>query len=149
MDDTTLSSNPMNSLLQHPKTVEPFSSYIKVIADQTKTLTVHNGGPATAWITYEGTRLTFDDVASSNTFAAIILQANGTNVNSTQDSKASPVGSILDLTFSTAKNPPETSSNEVGLITAGSYSMKMQISGYDVDGKSMTRTIEFGTATVI
>jgi len=147
VDDTAITSNPTNSLLQPPDAIETFRSYITVVADETKTLTVYNGGPETAWITYEGTRLTFDDVDSTNTFAAIILQANGTSVTSTQDSRAFTIGSILDLTFSTAKNPPATTGS-TGLVTPGSYNMKMQISGYDVSGKSLTRTIEFGTVTV-
>ena len=147
VDDTSITSNPTNSLLQPPDAIETFRSYITVVADETKTLTVYNGGPETAWITYEGTRLTFDDIDSTNTFAAIILQANGTSVTSTQDSRAFTIGSILDLTFSTAKNPPATTGS-TGLVTPGSYNMKMQISGYDVSGKSLTRTIEFGTVTV-
>ena len=56
--------------------------------------------------------------------------------------------SILVLTFSTAKNPPATSGS-TGLITAGDYNMKMHITGYDVAGKSITRTIDFGTVRVI
>jgi hypothetical protein len=147
IDDTNLSVNPENSFLQFPYSLEIFQSYITIIADQPKTLRVYNGGPSTAWITFDGTRLTFDDVASSNTFAGIILQANATDVNSIQDSKSFPVGTILDLTFSTAKNPPATTGS-TGLITAGSYNMKMHITGYDVAGKNLIRTIEFGIVTV-
>jgi len=109
---------------------------------------MYNGGPNTAWITFEGTRLTFKDISNSNTFASIILQANNTDVNSVQDSIAFPIGSIMDLTFSTAKNPPATTGS-IGQITPGSYNMKLHISGYDIDGKSITRTIEFGTVSVI
>jgi hypothetical protein len=147
IDDTTLLLSPRNTFLQPPDSNVPFQSYITVVADQTKTLRVYNGGPETAWITYEGTRLTFDDVASSNTFASVILQANATDVNSIQDSKSFPVGMILDLTFSTAKNPPATTGS-TGLITPGSYNMKMHITGYDVAGKNLIRTIEFGIVTV-
>ena len=147
IDDTSLISNPASSFLQHPPSKETFSSYITVVADQTKTLTVYNGGPSTAWITFEGTRLTFDDTDSTNTFAAIILQANGTDVNSNQDSISFPTGSVLDLTFTTAKDPPATSGS-VGLITPGNYNMKMHISGYDIDGKSLVRTIDFGIVSV-
>jgi hypothetical protein len=147
IDDTTLLLSPRNTFLQPPDSNVPFQSYITVVADQTKTLRVYNGGPETAWITYEGTRLTFDDVASSNTFASVILQANATDVNSIQDSKSFPVGTILDLTFSTAKNPPATTGS-TGLITPGSYNMKMHITGYDVAGKNLIRTIEFGIVTV-
>jgi len=148
VDDTNLSGNPENSFLQYPYSLETFQSYITVIADETVTVRVYNGGPTTSWITFEGTRLTFDNIVNSNTFAGIILQANGTDVNSGQDSIAFPVGSILDLEFSKAKNPPEVSSNEVGLITPGSYNMKMHITGYDVEGKNLTRTISMGIATV-
>ena len=147
IDDTNLSGNPESSFLQHPHSDESFQSYITIIADQTKTLTVYNNGPTTAWITFDGTRLTFEDVDSSNTFAAIILQANSTTVDNTQDSISFPTGSILDLTFSTAKNPPATTGS-VGQITPGSYDMKMHISGYDIDGKSLVRTIDFGIVSV-
>ncbi len=147
IDDTNLTGNPDNSFLQYPHSNEVFQSYISIIASQTKTLTMYNSGPSTAWITYEGTRLIFDDIASSNTFASIILQGNNTDINSTQDSIAFPVGSKLDLTFSTAKNPPATS-GATGLITAGNYNMKMQMTGYDITGKSITRVIDFGVVTV-
>lgn len=148
VDDSSFTGNPDNSYLQPPHSDQIFQSYITVISDQTKTLSVYNGGPTTAWITYEGTRLTFDDIATSNTFAAIILSANSTTVDSTRDSKAFSVGSVLDLTFSTAKDPPATTGS-TGLITAGNYIMKMHITGYDIEGKSLTRTIDYGTVTVI
>ena len=147
IDDTSLTGNPDNSFLQPPKASAIFQSYITVISDETKTLSVYNAGPTTSWITYEGTRLTFEDINSSNTFAAIILNANATSVDSTQDSIAFPVGSVMDLTFSTAKNPPATTGS-TGLISPGSYSMKMHITGYDIDGKSLTRTIDYGTVAV-
>lgn len=57
------------------------------------------------------------------------------------------LGSSLDLTFSTAKNPPKTSGS-TGLISAGDYNMKMYVTGYDVTGKSLTRTIDYGVVTV-
>jgi len=148
IDDTSLSGYPESSYLQYPSAAESFQSYVTIDADQTNTLSISNGGPNTAWITYEGTRLTFDDISSSDIFASIILQANTTDVNSVQDSIAFPVGSIMDLTFSTAKNPPATTGS-TGQITPGSYNMKMHITGYDVDGKSISRTIEFGTISVI
>ena len=147
IDDTSLLGNPDNSFLQIPNSVDVFQSFITVIANQPTTLSVYNGGPNTAWVTFEGTRLTFDDVSSSNIFAAIILQANSTNVDSTQDSIAFAMGEILELEFSTAKNPPATSGS-TGLITAGSYDMKMHITGYDIEGQSLTRTIDFGVVTV-
>ena len=147
IDDTNLIGNPENSFLQYPHAVETFQSYITIISDQTNNISMYNGGPSTAWITFEGTRLTFEDISNSNTFASIILQANNTDVNSIQDSIAFPIGSIMDLTFSTAKNPPATTGTN-GQITPGSYNMKLHISGYDVAGKSITRTIEFGIVTV-
>ncbi|MCV0430033.1 LamG domain-containing protein [Nitrosopumilus sp.] len=147
IDDVSLSGYPESSYLQYPSVAESFQSYVTIDADQTSTLSISNGGPNTAWITYEGTRLTFEDISSSNTYAAMILQANSTDVNSVQDSIAFPVGEIIELTFSTPKNPPATTGS-TGQIPIGSYNMKMQISGYDIDGKSISRTIEFGTVSV-
>ena len=147
IDDTNLVGNPENSFLQHPYTEDSFQSFITVIRDQPKILSIYNGGPTTAWITFEGTRLTFDD-GNSNTFAGIILQANGTDVTAIQDSIAFPVNSTLNLTFSTAKNPPATTGS-TGLITVGNYDMKMHITGYDISGKSLTRTVDYGTVAVI
>jgi len=148
IDDTGLTGNPENSFLQYPHSNETFQSYITIIASQPKTLSVYNGGPSTAWFTFQGTRLVFDDIASSSTFASIILQGNSTDINSNQDSISVPVGSTMDLKFSTAKNPPATSGS-TGLITAGDYNMKMQITGYDITGKSITKTIDFGVVSVI
>ena len=153
IDDTALTSNPDNSFLQYPSTTDVFTSYISVVADETTDLTVYNVGPSSMWITYEGTRLIFDDVNSSNTFASVILSANktgggnGDDVTSTKDSIAFAVDSILELTFSTAKNPPAVSGS-TGLIPAGNYEMSMHITGYDAEGKTITRTIDFGLITV-
>ena len=153
IDDTALTSNPDNSFLQYPSTTDVFTSYISVVADETTDLTVYNVGPSSMWITYEGTRLIFDDVNSSNTFASVILSANktgggnGDDVTSTKDSIAFTVGSILELSFSTAKNPPAVSGS-TGLIPAGNYEMSMHITGYDAEGKTITRTIDFGLITV-
>jgi len=122
--------------------------YITIIANQEKTLGILNSGPEDAWITYDGTRLTFDDIASSNTFAAVILEANSTAVTATQDSLAFPVNSTLSLKFSTAKNPPATTGS-TGLITPGDYNMKMHINGYDVNNSKLSRTLSFGTVKVI
>jgi hypothetical protein len=148
IDDSSLLGNPTTTFLQYPSSLEEFTAYITVISDQTKTLTVYNAGPNTAWLTFEGTRLTFDDISSSNTFASVILSGNASSIDHIQDSIAFPVESILDLTFSKAKNPPSSTSGETGLITPGNYDVKMHITGYDILGKSLTRTIDFGLVTV-
>ncbi len=62
IDDTSLTGLPDNSFLQYPSTSDIFSSYISVVADQTTDLTVYNVGPSSMWITYEGTRLIFEDL---------------------------------------------------------------------------------------
>ena len=148
IDDTNLAVNPNNSFLQTPKTEQTFSSYITIVGDQSNTLSMYNAGAETAWITFDKTRLTFDDTASSNTYASLILQANSTDVTSNQDSIAFPAFSTLNLTFSSAKNPPATSGS-VGVMSPGKYVMKMHIEGYDVNGGSISRTINYGTVTVI
>jgi hypothetical protein len=147
IDDTSITGDPDNSFLQPPQSTAIFQSFITVISNQPKTLSVYNAGPTTAWITFEGTRLTFEDINSSNTYASIILNANSTDVDATQDSIAFPIGSVIDLTFSTPKNPPATTGS-TGLIDPGSYNMKMHITGYDIEGKSITRTIDYGTVSV-
>lgn len=147
IDDTSITGNPNNSFLQTPKTEQDFSSYITIVGDQSYTLAMYNAGPETVWITFDKTRLTFDDTASSNTYASLILQANSTDVTSNQDSIAFPELSTLNLTFSSAKNPPATSGS-VDVISPGKYVMKMHIEGYDVNGGIISRIINLGTVTV-
>ena len=153
IDDTSFLGLPDNSFLQYPSTDDVFASYISVVAAETTDLTVFNVGPSSMWITYEGTRLIFDDVDSSDTFASVILSANktgggnGNDITATKDSIAFTVDSILELTFSTAKNPPAVSGS-TGLMPVGNYDMSMHITGYDADGLTITRTIDFGLVTV-
>ena len=108
---------------------------------------MYNVGPETAWITFGKTRITFDDVSSSNTYASLLLQANGTDVTSNQDSIAFPALTTLDLTFSSPKNPPATSGS-TGIIMPGRYAMIMHIEGYDINGASVSKTVNFGTVSV-
>jgi len=147
IDDTSMTGNPDNSFLQIPKAQGTFPSYIKIIGSQSNTFRLYNDGLNTAWITYDKTRLTFDDVSSSNTYASVILQGNGTDINANQDSIAFPIFTIMDLIFSSAKNPPATSGT-VGVITPGNYVLRMHVEGYDVDGRNIIKTINFGTVTV-
>ncbi|MCV0392278.1 MAG: LamG domain-containing protein [Nitrosopumilus sp.] len=151
IDDTSLTGNPANSFLQYPSTSDIFASYLTFTASSNIGITVYNVGPSSIWLTYEGTRLTFEDVVSSNTYAAVILSGNSTTnggvITSTQDSIAFPFNDILNLEFSTAKNPPATTGS-TGLIPAGTYDMNLHITGYDINGKSITRTISFGLVTV-
>jgi len=147
IDDTSITGNPDNSFLQIPKPGQTFQSYIKIIGDQSNTLRLFNDGPNTVWMTFDKTRLTFDDIDSSNTYASVILQGNSTDIHANQDSISFPTFTTMDLTFSSAKNPPATSGS-VGVITPGKYVMKMHIEGYDIDGGNIIRTINFGTITV-
>lgn len=147
IDDTSLIGNPDNSFLQIPETQQTFQSYITIVGDQSNTLAIYNSGPQTAWITFDKTRLTFVDTSSSKSYASLILQANNTDVTSNQDSIGFPTTSILNLTFSSPKDPPATSGS-VGVITPGNYAMKMHIEGYDVDGGKISRIINYGTVTV-
>jgi hypothetical protein len=147
IDDTSMTGNPSNSFLQTPKSEQSFQSYLTIIGSQSNTFAIYNAGPETAWITFGKTRLTFDDISSSSTYASLILQANSTDVTSNQDSKAFPALTTLNLTFSSAKNPPSTSGS-IGIIPPGSYVMKMHIEGYDVNGESIVKTVNFGTVVV-
>ncbi|MFB5628524.1 MAG: hypothetical protein ACE5RR_01175, partial [Nitrosarchaeum sp.] len=124
-----------------------FQSYITLTGTQSSTFRVYNSGPETMWITFDKTRLIFDDLYSSNTYAALILQANSTNVTSTQDSIAFPVLTSMNLTFSSAKNPPATTGS-VGVIPVGKYVMKMHIEGYDTIGEKISKTINYGAVTI-
>ncbi|MBI5860494.1 MAG: LamG domain-containing protein [Nitrosarchaeum sp.] len=147
IDDTSMTGNPSNSFLQTPYSEQSFQSYLTIIGSQSNTFRIYNAGPETAWITFDKTRLTFDHVSNPNTYASLILQANGTDVTSNQDSKAFPALTTMNLTFSSAKNPPATSGS-VGIIPPGNYVMKMHIEGYDVNGGSISKTVNFGTVIV-
>ena len=147
IDDTSMIGNPDNSFLQIPVTQKSFQSYITIVGDQSNTLVIYNSGPQTAWITFDKTRLTFDDTSSLKSYASLILQANNTDVTSNQDSIGFPTTNILNMTFSSPKNPPATSGS-VGVITPGNYAMKMHIEGYDVNGGKISRIINYGIVTV-
>lgn len=147
IDDMTITQNPQNSFLQTPSVDSSFQSYITIIGDQSNTLKMYSAGPDTVWITFDKTRLTFSDTISSNTYASLLLQANGTDVTSNKDSIAFPPFTTLNLTFSSAKNPPSTSGS-VGVIPPGNYVMKMHLGGYDVAGGTISKSINFGTVLV-
>jgi hypothetical protein len=146
IDDTSMTLTD-NSFLQTPSADYSFSSYLTIIGDQSFDIQMYNVGPETAWITFAKTRITFDDVSSSNTYASLLLQANGTDVTSNQDSIAFPALTTLDLTFSSPKNPPSTSGS-TGIIMPGRYAMIMHIEGYDINGASVSKTVNFGTVSV-
>ncbi len=146
IDDTSLTPTN-NSFLQTPLPDEPFSSYITITGNQPFTFGIYNVGPETAWITFEKTRVTFNDIYGSNTYASLLLQANGTDVTSNQDSKAFPVSTYMDLKYSSAKNPPSTSGS-IGIIPPGSYIMIIHVDGYDINGASISKTVNFGTVLV-
>ncbi|MFB5627823.1 MAG: LamG domain-containing protein, partial [Nitrosarchaeum sp.] len=147
VDDTSLTTNPRNSFLQTPNFGNTFQSYITLTGTQSSTFRVYNSGPETMWITFDKTRLIFDDMYSSNTYAALILQANSTNVTSIQDSIAFPALTSMNLTFSSAKNPPATTGS-VGVIPVGKYLMKMHIEGYDATGEKISKTINYGAVSI-
>jgi hypothetical protein len=147
VDDTSLTTNPRNTFLQTPTFGDTFQSYITLTDTQSSTFRIYNSGPETIWVTFDKTRLIFDDVSSSKTFASLLLQANGTSVTSTQDSMAFPVQATLNLTFSSAKNPPATSGS-VGVIPVGKYMMKMHVDGYDSKGEKISKTINYGAVTI-
>lgn len=144
IDDTGITGNPDNSYLQIPEPEKTFPSYITIIVGQTIDLGLFNAGPEDAWITFEGTRLTFEAIDNSKRYASIILQGNNTAINANQDSMSFPIDNHLILTFSTAKDPPSVSGS-TGLIVPGIYKMKMHITGYDIDSNRISRTIDYGT----
>ena len=147
VDDTGMTGNPDNSYIQIPEPEKTFPSYITIIVGQSIDLWLFNAGPNDVWLTYEGTRLTFEDINSQNRYASIILQGNGTDINAVQDSILFPINNQMSLSFSTAKDPPSISGN-TGIITPGSYKMKMQINGYDINSNKISRIIDFGTVVV-
>ncbi|HSB83988.1 MAG TPA: hypothetical protein VLD64_05835, partial [Nitrosarchaeum sp.] len=146
IDDTSMTLTD-NSFLQTPSTDSSFSSYLTIQGDQSFDIQMYNVGPETAWITFGKTRVTFEDASNSNTYASLILQANGTAVTSEQDSIAFPALATLNLTFSSPKNPPATTGT-TGEIIPGSYLMIMHVEGYDTQGATVSKTVTFGTVLV-
>jgi len=146
IDDTSMSITD-NSFLQTPSSDSSFRSYLTIIGNQSFDIQMYSAGPETSWITFGKTRVTFEDISSSNTYASLLLQANATAVTSDQDSIAFPALSTLDLTFSSPKNPPATTGT-IGEIQPGSYLMIMHIEGYDTNGAAVSKTVNFGTVLV-
>jgi len=126
-----------------------FLSYILFKEGTQPEIIMTNLGPDGIWLTFVGTRLTFDSVSTSDSYAAALHQVNGTTVSETVDSIFVDVGEFVDLLFYIPNDAPDRATSPgPGQIPQGDYDGNMYISGYDDKGASFIRTTLFGQSSV-
>lgn len=129
--------------------VNGFISYIFFIEGEQPVITLTNLGPDGMWLTFVGTRLTFDSLSTSDSYAGALHQVNGTTVSETADSIFVDVGEFVDLLFYIPNDAPDRATSPgPGQIPQGIFDGNMYISGYDDKGVSFLRTILFGESEV-
>ena len=156
--DETSMATPPSSFLQTPHTDEPWPSYwVYKISGALPQVYVYNQGPYGSWITTL-TRLTWDDIASVNSYGSYVDTACGVNINiltgnTHADSPLIKVGDQCLLIFTKPSDPPYNggSSPPSGTVTipAGLYRVNVFMSGYDEGGKIFLRTTYIGIIRAI
>jgi hypothetical protein len=146
--------NPRSTYLQLPNLVDGnFPGYYTYKISTQPQVAIINKGPYGSWLTYL-TRVIFDDVSSTNSYAGHIDSVGGFNMDTggiRTDSPLFKVDQQYTLVFKKPRSTPDAtnSANDPTLITPGLYKMSVFMSGYDERGALFLRTIYFGTIRVI
>ncbi|HEY8109245.1 MAG TPA: LamG-like jellyroll fold domain-containing protein [Candidatus Nitrosotenuis sp.] len=149
IDDNTMAT-PKSSFLQTgSKPDNPFHSYFSHDRDNEVQFFVSNSGPNGMWMTYQGTRVAFDTLSGTTSYAGLIHTVNGTTVDVNTDSIYVPVGAVADMRFYRPQTIPKTPETPANVIPTGTYQMYVFINGYDETGKVFLRTLSVGLIQVI
>ncbi len=149
IDDSSMTS-PKSSFIQTGgRPDNPFPSYFSHDRDNEVQFFVSNSGTSGMWMTYQGTRVTFDTISGTTSYAGLIHNVNGSNVDVNTDSILIPAGQIADMRFYRPQTIPKTPEVPANVIPTGTYNMYVFINGYDEMGKSFLRTFSVGLIQVI
>ncbi len=173
-DDTDISvnanpgnSNPYVSFLQIPEPDRGFPSYFIHDPENEFVLYVVNVGTDGMFLTYQGTRVSFNGTMGS--YAGLIHSANGTgtsgdgspevlaepscstyckwNLDQNHDSLHIPPGEIVRLYFYVASDIPSTDQSG-SVMVDGDYNTTIWLNGYSDQGESFLRSIVVGKVGV-
>jgi hypothetical protein len=144
-----------STFIQYPSSNSTLPSYLQYNRCNALDILVYNEGPYGSWATYQGTRVTFNNLFGTDSYAGIIHYVNGSRLYSNQDSMFLPVQSTNTFEFYPINNIPNqnngnycTDNPPYIAIPDGTYDMNLFISGYDEHGGSFLRQVPFGTVYV-
>ena len=140
---------PYPSFLQIPQPDATLSGYYTFDNDNEIKVLVTNSGTTGAWFTYQGSRVTFDDLSTTTSYAGIIKRLNGTLIDVNNDSILVPPGYTAEINFTQPKSTPTNSAEAANLIPPSTYKMYVYLKGYDETGQLFLRTKNIGSVTVI
>jgi len=147
IDDENMTPHP--SYLQIPQPNATLPAYAKYDNDDEVTVAVTNSGTTGIWLTYQGSRVTFDDLSTTTAYAGIAKSVNGTLIDVNTDSLFLPPGNLVNVNFTQPKTTPTNSTGTVDLIPPGAYKRYVFLQGYDDTGQFFLRTKNIGAVTVV
>jgi len=149
IDDTSM-NNPYPSFLQIPYPPTAFPSYYVHDNDDEFDVIITNTGEDGIFLTYQGTRVSFN--GTSGSYAGMIDSVNGTGnpytLSEDRDSLYIPAGSNARAYFHEATNIPSTDENTGDKPPPGAYRTTIWINGYSDQGETFTRAVVIGSVTV-
>ncbi|MEO9278185.1 MAG: hypothetical protein ABI340_10460 [Nitrososphaera sp.] len=147
----TSTGDLLSSFIQYPNSNATMPSYLQYNRCTALDIIVYNSGPYGSWVTYQGTRVSFDNIYGTDSYAGIIHYVNGSSLTSSQDSIFMPVGTTNTFEFYPIQSRPDQNGGQycgTGTIPDGTFDMNLFISGYDEHGGSFLRQVPFGTVYV-
>jgi len=145
IDDETMTPQP--SFLDIPMPNATLPAYFTYDNDDWLIVNVTNSGTVGSWLTFAGTRATFDDISGTTSYAGIIQRVNEITIDQNNDSLFIPAGSRVGLNFSHPKSTP-ASTGTANLIPPGTYKMYIDLHGYDEAGQPSVRPKYVGQVLV-
>ncbi|HXX06165.1 MAG TPA: hypothetical protein VEJ68_05010, partial [Candidatus Bathyarchaeia archaeon] len=158
IDNTGLSDQYGQSLLQTPSPTDPFMGYYLYLAnscsgnsgyDQDGNVYVYNAGPDLAWV-QQGSRAIFTTSDKTSAYAGWIFFSNGFHSSASRtDSVVAQVGASTLLYYSTPYTQPGLDGYQQGTrVPAGNYLLYIYLFGYDQEGHSLLSTDYIGPVRV-
>jgi hypothetical protein len=145
IDDETMTPQP--SFVEIPMPNATLPAYFNYDNDDWLIVNVTNSGTVGSWLTFAGTRATFDDISGTTSYAGIIQRVNDVAVGPDNDGIFLPPNSRIGLNFSQPKSTP-ASTGTANLIPAGTYKMYIDLYGYDENGQISVRPKYVGQVLV-
>ncbi|QUC65454.1 hypothetical protein NsoK4_04205 [Nitrosopumilus sp. K4] len=147
-DDNGYTDN-IGSKLVLPTPNNPFPSYFQWDSKNPLVFTISNAGPNGMFMLFSGTRVIFEELDKSMSYAGLLEKFNSTTMNSNEDGNFMSVDDKGVLTFGYPNTEPGLSPNPSGdMPTNSNYRMYVSIVGYDSQGASVFRTFYVGVVDV-